>query len=183
MNIQHAVKNKYGFTLMEMIIALGVFSFLVLATLGMFASSIRGQRTALAQSKIEREAQLLVGVISKKIRSSRVNYIAYPSETVPTDPDYLYLIDTAGGDVGFRLNSDEIQVQLDGGSYLPISRDDIAVTYLRFFVDPTTDPFTSLGNTPTTQPRVTVVFTLESTGTEQATVTVQQSIPQRGGAY
>ncbi len=176
-------KQQQGFTLMETIVALGVFSFLVLATLGMFASSVKGQRAALAQSKIEREAQLLVGVMTKRIRASRVNYALYPGGTVPSDPDYLYLIDSSGGDVRFRLNNNAIEVKIDGGEYLPISRDDVDVSLLRFFVDPTTDPFTSFGDVPDTQPRVTVVFTLVSTGNNQATVTVQQSIPQRGGAY
>lgn len=183
MYLPSATNNTKGFTLMEIIISLGIFSFLVLAILGMFTSSIRGQRAALAQSKIEREAQLLVGVITKKIRSARVNYALYPGGTVPANPDYLYLIDADGGDVRFRLNSNDIEVQIDGGSYLPISRDDVDVTLLRFFVDPTTNPFTSFGDVPATQPRVTVIFTLLADGPDQATVTVQQSIPQRGGAY
>ena len=177
--------NQQGLSLMEMVVAVGVFSILALLTMGLFGSTLRGQQTALAQIRVEREAQLILEILSKKIRSSRVDYASYPSGTVGTSEETLYLIDQTDARLSFTYNTtdDALDLVIDGGSPEPLSSGNVSVTDLDFFISPTTDPFTA-GSVPNTQPRVTVVITIESTkGISTARTVVQQTIPQRRGLY
>ncbi len=169
---------------MEIIVAMGVFSVLVLAVLGIFASSLRGQQAIVAQARVNREAQLLFQVLAKRIRSSRVDYVAYGG-TVSSPVSVLRLIDQSDTQLVFEFDSTDsgINVTVGSGPATPISSDYVSVTDLNFYIEPSTNPFVS-GVAPSTQPRVTVVMTLSATeGKSQVSSTVQQTIPQRGGTY
>ncbi len=169
---------------MEIIVAVGVFSVLILAVMGIFTSSLRGQQAIIAQARVDREAQLLLQTFTKRIRSSRVDYEAYGG-TVSSSENTLSLIDQSDTQLSFVYDSanNEIDVVFDSGSPIPISSGNVSVTNLVFYITPSANPF-SPGASPGVQPRVTVVMTLSaSEGKTQVSNTIQQTIPQRGGVY
>lgn len=176
--------SECGFSLMEMVIATGIFLIISLATLGLFSASLQGQRTALVQTRVGREAQLILETVTRKIRGSRVDYAVYGG-TVTNPVTQLSLIDQADSRIDFIYDNvnQELDISIDGSAPRSISSSEAQITSLEFFIEPTTDPF-GTGNQPAVQPRVTMVMTLQATESKnQISVTVQQTVPQRGGGF
>jgi hypothetical protein len=58
----------------------------------------------------------------------------------------------------------------------------VSIIDLNFFISPTTNPFLSLDNPPASEPYVTMVMKISSSKAAQsASLTVQQTVPQRSG--
>lgn len=181
--------SHQGFTLMEVLVATGIFVVMVLAVFGIFSSVLQGQKNSLAQAHLERDAQLVLETLVKKIRTSRVDYAEYEAlnglpNPVPNSTSTLILIDQ--NDTRFRIqhnaNTQAIDLEFGGGLPSPITSNDVAVTALTFMVEPTADPFTNVE--PVTQPRVTVVLEMVTNESNQPIqLILQQTVPQRGGNY
>jgi type II secretory pathway pseudopilin PulG len=190
------LKSKYkflseeGFSVMELIVATGIFSLLVLASFGIFSSVLRGQQRILAQTRLQREAQLVLETITRKIRTSRVDYAEYETIFGVGNPiinpvQELILIDQTDSQVRFTYNTTDetLDLQVDSGQVNSMSADDVSITSFDFFIEPTQDPFIS-GLVPSTQPRVIIVMTIQSSeGSNFVEATIQQTTPQRGSAY
>lgn len=182
--------NYLGFSVIELIVATGIFSVIVLASFGIFSSVLDGQQKVLAQTRIQREAQLILETITKKIRTSRVDYAEYEvvfglGNPIENPVQELILIDQADSRVRFIYSpvAETIDLQIDAGPVNSISSDDVDITALNFFVEPTIDPFAS-GLLPSIQPRVTFVMTIQSgQGDNLVVVTIQQTTPQRGSGF
>ena len=179
-----------GFTLMEVLVATSIFIIMVLAILGIFSSVIKAQSNTLAQTRLEREAQLVMETIVKSVRSSRVDYDEYVVQGIDlaNPATELILINFNDQRISYRFNplavpADPILYVVNSGIPSEMTSDTVAVTALNFFISPETNPFVT-GVPPATQPRVTIVLSLASTQTgETARATIQQTVPQRGGSY
>lgn len=175
---------------MEVVVATGIFVIMVLATLGIFSSVIKAQQNTLAQTRLEREAQLVMETMVKSIRSSRVDYDEYeritgqPDPAVPQPTSTLILINLSEERIRYQHNPVNFTLDVENsGITMPMSSDIVAITGLDFFIEPQANPFSASGP-PATQPRVTVVLTLISTqAKETAQATLQQTVPQRGGGF
>jgi type II secretory pathway pseudopilin PulG len=177
-------KNNQGFTLLEMTVSLGVFIILFTLTLGIYSQSIRAEQRTIQISKLQREAQLVMEVLAKKVRSSKVDYEYYGGtvDTVNGEAD-LALLDKSGNQTVFRLGGGSISVCLEdcsgSGVFTSIPSSDITITSLTFFVTPAVNPF-SLHAPPAEFPKITIVVNLQNTvGTNTRDLLIQQTIPQR----
>jgi type II secretory pathway pseudopilin PulG len=181
------IKQQTGFTLMEVVVATGIFVIMVMVTLGIFSSVLKAQQDTVAQTRLEREAQLIMETIVKSIRSSRVDYDEYSSidGSVPQPTSTLILINSSDQRIRYQLNPTNQTLDVENsGVTNPMTSDSVLVTDLDFFVLPADDPFINWGEAPDTQPRVTIVLTLYSSQSkETAQATIQQTVPQRGGGY
>lgn len=181
--------SQRGFTLLEMTIALGIFVVLITLTLGIYSSSLKAERRTVQISKLQQEAQLIMEIIAKEIRSSKVDYAFYPGSVV--DPvngqSQLALLDKSGHETVFRFNSSndalEVCTQNCAGSgvFTAIPPQDVVIQDLTFFITPAANPF-SLDAPPAEFPKVTMVMTLSIThGVITQDLLIQQTIPQRLG--
>lgn len=68
----YAEKN-YGFTLIELIIALAVFSLVILSIGGIFVSVINSQRKAISLQNTQEAGRYLLESMTKEIRMSTIN--------------------------------------------------------------------------------------------------------------
>lgn len=184
-------KNQLrGFTLLEMIVALGVFIILFTLTLGIYAYSLRAERRALQMSKLQREAQLIMELVAKKIRSSRIDYNYYSGyvDTVNGE-DYLALLDSSNEATIFRastVNGLEVCITDCGDfaspnddNFNPIPSAETDIENLVFFIEPESSPF-SIDAPPSEFPRVTLAMDLVNNyGGERYLIHLQQTIPQR----
>lgn len=170
---------------MEVVVATGIFGVVTLASLSIYMAALRTSQETLALTRVQREAQFIMEVLAKKIRTSQVNYdYSGYNGTVVNPTDNLALIDSVGDDFLFSLNAEtnSIQVTVNEGTAREIPAANVAVNNLEFFINPTSNPFVSLDNPPTSHPYVTVVMEVHSTQADQeASLIIQQTIPQRSG--
>ncbi|GBE17247.1 hypothetical protein BMS3Abin15_01086 [bacterium BMS3Abin15] len=71
-NRQKLIANKKGFSLLELLVAIFIFSVVMVASTGIFGSSIKGYRNAKAIQKDMENAQDAMSVIAKTLRTSTV---------------------------------------------------------------------------------------------------------------
>src|SRR3989338_9620000 len=178
-------KNNCGFTLLEMTVALGIFIILFTLTLGIYSQSLKAEQLTIQMSKLQKESQLIMEVIAKKIRSSKIDYSYYDGGTVNVSDgeSQLALLDKSGYQTVFRFAGGSIEVCIEdcktGGVFTSIPAADVSITSLTFFITQDKNPFT-LDNPPEEFPKVTMVINLQNTsGTNTRNLFVQQTIPQR----
>jgi len=177
------INNEKGFSLMELLVATSIFVIIALASLSIYSATLRASQKSLALTRIQQEAQLIMQVLAKKIRNSHVNY-NYSGYTKPlfNPEEELALTDLVQDNYVFKKNGSKITVAVNGGADVNISADTVEINDLKFYINPTANPFVSLDEPPSSAPYVTIVLTLSSTKAGQsASLTIQETVPQRSG--
>ena len=67
------IKNKSGFSLMEVIVSVALFSIIVLSSTEIFSLVIKGQREAIASQNVQESLKYFFEVTGKEIRMARRN--------------------------------------------------------------------------------------------------------------
>ncbi|MDD5290336.1 MAG: prepilin-type N-terminal cleavage/methylation domain-containing protein [Patescibacteria group bacterium] len=194
-------KQYKGFTLMEVLVAMSIFIIVALASLTVYAAILKASQKTTAYTRIQQEAQLIMGVLAKKIRTSRVNYqyyadkydIALKTENIYNDvinddgEKELALVDAAGTNYLFATSTDSLTVSSkasgedDYGEAVAIPSQLVEIRDLIFIIQPLSYPF-DINLPPVSQPRVTIVITFASSkGAQTASFTVEETVPQRSG--
>lgn len=184
------VKHQLGFTLLEMLVAISVFVIITTIALGIYASIMRANKKSILLTRLQRDAQVIMVAISKKIRQSQVNYTYY-TLPIADSVEQLAIIDADGVKYVYQLNQDEDTIQIktgEEGEFEDIPAGDVAITDLDFYISPNdVDPFEGTPDAPPSEfPKVTMVLRLEPrnapAGFEDHLI-VQHTVPQRGGGY
>jgi len=177
-------KLKNGFTLLELIVSTGIFVMLSTLALGIYTQSLKSQRKSLVKIQIQRESQLIIETLTKKIRSSIVDYSQYP-DPLSNPQSTLNLIDSVGDTYAFRRGSGDVfEVSYNGAAFRGFSAQSIRITSLDFFIEPNTDPFINPGERPSSQPRVTISTVFASADLiTPSSVLVEQLVPQRSSGF
>lgn len=145
--------NKRGLTLVELIIAIGLFSLVITIAVGLFTRAISSQRRGIAIQNAQDNGRYLLGMMSKEIRMS--NQILTPNGWTdeielnhPTHGDVTYSFDNnkilRNGEV---INAEEVVV--DGDFHIQGS-----------------------GGGDDQQPRVSLIMNVSTTGQKQEEATV-----------
>ncbi|HPI66965.1 MAG TPA: prepilin-type N-terminal cleavage/methylation domain-containing protein [bacterium] len=177
------IKSKAGFSLMEMLIATSIFVIVSMASLAIYSATVRAGRQTTALTRVQQDTQLIMQVLAKKIRGSAVNYeYANYAPAVVNPEEELALIDEFGDEYVFKKSGSSLSVSINGGLEKTINAEAVLIDDLKFFINPVTDPFGSLSDPPISQPYVTISLTISSSkGGENASLTVQETVPQRAG--
>lgn len=67
------INNKSGFTLMEMLVSVALYSVAILAATSIFQAVANGQRDAIASQNIQESTRYALEMMSKEIRTAKVN--------------------------------------------------------------------------------------------------------------
>lgn len=187
--------NKKGFTLVEMMVVLAIFSVATVVIVDIFMMAGKAQRRTLAIEKIQSDARYSLEAISKEIKMDMIDYgwAGYVGGiTLPEDA--LALLDADNNSIIFKKSADNcpagtaqcLTVSLDGGgSWASITSEGNNVEDLKFYIDPPVDPFAmNAGNIydSDNQPRVTVVLATKGIGgrvEEQQTIYLQTTVSSR----
>jgi|GEM_PF-2772795 len=177
--------NKFqdkGFTLLEILVALGIFSTVISAAVGIFVSSSGSQRKTLEFYDVQREGNYLMETVSRELR------MATAICAVNTDPGCalprLEMENKETDVLEFKNYEGEWIIYcrslLNGacnssGEYFSrngevINSSDIKIEDLTFY---TSETFTNI------QPVVTIVMKVKSTGKYGTELTLQNSIAMR----
>ncbi|MCC6405268.1 MAG: prepilin-type N-terminal cleavage/methylation domain-containing protein [Candidatus Yanofskybacteria bacterium] len=172
------MKYQHGFSLVELLVAATIFTFVVAGVTGLFMQALDLQRRATGIQKIEENAQYLLESIAREVRVSRVT----SADTVCTPPDpstthTLTIEHPVSGPITYTYTktSGVGVVTRDAGSGPEqITSSDVDISAFAFCVS---------GSGPGgRQARVTIPMTLRSTAGRagaQVTVSLQTTIASR----
>jgi prepilin-type N-terminal cleavage/methylation domain-containing protein len=164
------IKTEKGFTLLETLVTLFVFSILMVIVGSVFVDSLNMQRKAFNYQQSQENANFVLESMAKEIR---VSQISGPDTACPGFPAaILNIVSPTNGNVTYQLIGNAIH-RIVGGQDTIISSNTVQFTRLQFCVSGT-----AVGDS--LQPRVTVITSVRSkSALQQATVDIQTTISQR----
>ena len=189
------IKNQKGFTLVEMMVVLAIFSVATVAIIDIFMIASQAQRRTLAVQKIYSDARYSMEAMAREIKMDSIDYdwSGYAGG-IMVPADVLALRDADDNSIIFKKSLSDcppgttncLTVSLDGGlTWASITSGGINVLDLKFYIDPLVDPFKmngALGYDSDHEPRVTIVLVTEGVGgrpDEQKIVNLQTTVSNR----
>lgn len=170
-------KNNQGVSLIELIAAVAIFSFLILLATQIFKMAVDGQRGSISAQNVQENMRYAMEKMSKEIRMAQINpQGAGNCKTIITpvvDPDYkvfntrdsdtkIYFKNKDGVCVAYYLESGRLKTKLGLGGGAPVdfvTPAKIEVSNLKFYV---VDDL--IGVFHTKQPYVTMVMDVKAIG-------------------
>lgn len=201
MNKLFRIKNL-GFTLIEMIVSVGVISLVLVGAVGIYIFTIGPQQKITASANLQQDGQYILNAITKDARGYLVNYNYYGVVVNPIE--YLALVDDLSTPTiytNYRLcqsgaHTDCVPNQvcalkkctLDPAScgdctsenWRQVTMADVSIEKFESYIKPTTNPFVS-GSIIYQSPQITVILELKSykEKTGEHRLKLQQTINQR----
>lgn len=158
------MKNK-GFTLIELIIALAIFSLVIVSMASIAVSMIKSQRKTFTMQNIQEPARYILESMSKEIRMSEINWVSGDNLT-------LNITNDKNENVDYRFIADRLRRQVDGSGWQNLSPITLELTG-SFYISKSSFPDRAI---------VTVTMQIKSTETKaekQAEIYLQSTISQR----
>ena len=162
----YQVRAKRGFTLMEVLVALALFSVVVTVSTNLFLSFQRTSRKTESLEQLTASARFIMEKIAREVREGTVDYQAYVAPLATplnqnSTQDVLYLRNSADELISFVYAGNTITLngeELTGAS--------VRVRTAQFTVIPSDNPFqfNELSGTfaADAQPRVTIFISLDN---------------------
>ena len=180
-----ATKNAY--TLIEVLVAVGLFTIVIAAPTGFFVSSIKGQQKALASQEVLDEVSYALEYMSRSLRMAKKEMNC----TSKLEPTTCACLETSGYGVNYELthegkgikftnyrnqcqeffldvNDNRLKEVKDGGEAIPLSSNELEVVSFKM------GPQDSWGQNDNKQPKITLF--LEAKGVESARPELQPKI-------
>ncbi|MDO8593064.1 MAG: prepilin-type N-terminal cleavage/methylation domain-containing protein [bacterium] len=161
------LKNEKGVSLIELLVAVTLFAFLILAAAGIFKMVVDGQRNAISAQNIQENMRYALEKMSKEIRMAQISNTECLSTAVKkvfnittdiNDNNKLYFKNQYGACVTYYLENNRLKV-ISGINSDFVTPDKIQVSNLRFYaVDDLIGAFHS------TQPYVTMAMDIKAAG-------------------
>jgi len=171
------MKNK-GFTLVEMLVSLAIFSILLVAVLNTFVKGYYYQKRVAEMQAVEREGSYLMELISREIRmASDINNSqadldgAYKLTFRDHDGSPIqYCFTDAHGNCSNAHSGENFSVRRDNGDWQQVNSSGVKVTNLSFF---TSESFSD------TQPLITISMRIQSVKEPSVSTVLQTSVAMR----
>jgi len=175
-NNQLKIKNNSGFTLVEMLVTVGVFAITVAVSSVVFLNVNNLQQQTANIASLQNEGRYILEKIAKEIRSRELNYDATSSDGSGLASTLVFQPDESRDVVSIIFDSGSQTIKLDkNGLEGPINSDQVLVESAKFLVTPTQ-------SLPEQQPRVTILLVLKNKSVQavyQKTLTLQTTISSR----
>lgn len=174
-------QDDRGFTLMEMLVALGLFSIIMSVGMDIYLLAGRAQRKVFSLERLQSDARFAMEAITREVRTGSIDYAYYATRGTGIGlPDTeLALVSSDNTRLRFHRSdasnesacADEesrpcLLVTVDGNAPASITPKGAKLNSVGFYVAPAFDPFefTATGWQSNVQPHVTVVLGLQSVG-------------------
>lgn len=168
--IKKLIKDNGGMTLMELIVAVALFTIIMLSVTSIFQLVIESQRNAIASQNLQEGMRYYMEIISKEIRMARRSDGICPANPPPSGINRIYNIDGVNKLYFKNKNNKCVSYYLSGGQLMIRKDDSIAtatpnelrINSLNFSVNDNTitDPPTTI------QPKITINMDAEVIGKE-----------------
>lgn len=128
-------KNKSGFTLIEMLVAMAIFIIVIGVYMSIFVSTTKMHAKIIAIQKVQNEIRYVTEILSSNIRMGTINYDYYDEETTSNPKTVLALIDNAGDTIFYRVSGGIFQTASDfNGSWTNISYGNVYFNRMDFYI-------------------------------------------------
>jgi len=159
------IKDKRGLTLIEVLVALGIFGLVITMATSIFVLAIVNQRRIIALRNVEDNVRFALDSMSREMRTG-VNFNGGGSS--------ISFTNAAGEAVVYRLSSGAIQKSSDGGiNYSALTGSEATVNYLNFYI---------IGQAAKDglQPRITIGVGISSqVGNQSVNAQVETTVSER----
>lgn len=177
------MSNHRGYTLLEMIVAVGLFSVIMLLATGAYFNLIRMDRQARAINDVVTNLSFAVDSLGREIRTG-TNYVCNsqgggdtPNCTDDAGSSFSY-VDSAGRDVEYYLDNGQIMTRIDTGTVVtsPLTDPRINIETFAFYVrgvnegsvdDIQPQVLIAIEGSITTEPNNTITFSIQTTATQR----------------
>ncbi|MDO8495189.1 MAG: hypothetical protein Q7S32_01515 [bacterium] len=178
MNIFQYLKSKLkeakGFTAVETIATVFVFSIVVVVFGDAFVHSLNLQRTAFSIQQVEENASFILEAMAKEIRVSQISGVDTNCPASPSSS--LNMVHPVNGDITYTLVGNDVHRIVDSGggpTDTIFNSNTVQFTRLQFCILGT-------ASADGEQPRVTILAGLRSTNSlQQATMELQTTVSGR----
>ncbi len=168
-------RDQRGFTLVEMIVAIFIFSIVMVIATGSLITVIGANRKAQAVKSVMNNLNFSLDSMARAIRVG-TDYDCGVSACAVDGSSEFSFIDTDGREVMYRLNDETSRIErsVDGGTFLTLTAPEVVVEYLRFYAD-------GFESNDGEQPRVLIVLggTAGETERTRTTFNLQTMVSQR----
>ncbi len=165
MFIQKKYNKEFGLTLIELIVAIGIFGLVVTMAIGILVIALVSQRRIIALRNIEDNSRFTIESMAREIRTGK---------NFSSGVGSLSFTNAKGEAVIYRLNGGIVEKSSDGGvNYSAVTGSEANVNYLNFYL---------MGQAAgdSLQPRVTITMGATSqVGNQSANLKVQTTISGR----
>jgi len=174
--------EKKGFTLLEMIISMGVFAVAALIGVSSLLALTNAQKKALVFQSTQDNLRFAVEAMAREIRTGNFYYCGTNLGDIPQNSSYkdcsaggpsFNFTNVSGQRVTYQALQNRIQKSLNGGIFQAITSGDIGIEYLTFFV---------IGSSGDDEfhPRVTIVARgISGVGSSRSELSLQTTVSQR----
>lgn len=164
--------SSAGFTLVEMIVAIFVFSVVMVIATGALASIIGANRKAQAVKSVMNNIAFSVDSMTRALRVG-TDYDCGVSSCALNGSESLTFTDVDGREIEYRFNegTGQIERSIDGAGFLALTAPEVVIERLRFYVD---------GVDADGQPRVLIVVSGHAgAGRAETSFDIQTLVSQR----
>ena len=158
-------KNNYGFSLIEVVVATGIFGLIISIVFGIYILAAAAQRQIIAVKNVEDNIRFAMESMAREIRTG---------SSFGGGGNTLSFVNAKGESVVYRLNNNTAEKSSDNGiNFDALTGPEATVNYLNFYL---------LGAAPGdgVQPRVTTTIGITSiVGNRSANLKIQTSITSR----
>lgn len=172
LDIKKFKNNQQGFTLMEMVVVLAIFTITISIISDIFINAIIVQRKIIVYNEVLSDAHYAMEKMARYVRTGTISYDDYSSINEPEDK--LFVIDNDDVKTFFKLcdigagcslcptnvNKCLIMSIDEGLNWGSVTPKGIEVDDLKFYIKPLTDPFATGG--PDIQPSVVIIMKIKN---------------------
>lgn len=131
-------KESQGFTIIELIVSIGIFTVVAVAAVAALTSVIDANRRTRALTEANNNLNFVLQSMVREIRNG-FNYGCDATSASGTNPcpdgfNEFGFIDSTRDEVGFRLNNASIERKINNQSFRAITPNQVDITHLQFRV-------------------------------------------------
>ncbi len=178
--ILEKINNEKGISLVELVLAVFIFSLVIMAASGIFISAIKAQRVIIAKKNVAENTQYVMNFMVKEIRMAKANanltltfMKADGSSFTSASLDNITFINFENKTIKYFLSDNKIQISING-VVSPITSSDIRINSLSFTLN---DWDLSIGTGPA--PFVNILINGESVNGIGGQIEMQSSVSPR----